>query len=274
MCDNNKKKDFNEALAALVEFATASGNTVSKDTIHEYFKHLIDTEEQYRLIYQYLTNAKIIVENYTPAPDEANATEDVSSKAPEDAFTRKAVTESNQAQFFYEMYLDELHTILPSDTTTRSRLFSDFISGDESVVHRLSENYLPLVIELADKYENYGLAHSELVAEGNLALYECILQYPSLSKGPDLDIFEKHLCQYIEKAIKNAINEEIGSNRISDHLTDQINALNDASTELAKELNREPTLEELCKYLSLGEEEVKELMKVSINALSVIQTEE
>ena len=56
-----------------------------------------------------------------------------------------------------------------------------------------------------------------------------------------------------------ALNIEIGSNRVSNHLADQVNALNDASTELAKELGREATLEELCERLALSTDEVKEL---------------
>ena len=61
---------------------------------------------------------------------------------------------------------------------------------------------------------------------------------------------------------------------MSNHLADQVNALNDASTELAKELGREATLEELCERLALSTDEVKELMKISIDALTVIQSDD
>ena len=45
------------------------------------------------------------------------------------------------------------------------------------------------------------------------------------------------------------------------------NRLDDASTFLSKELGREPKIEELAKYLSMTEEEVKDIMKISLDAL-------
>ena len=59
------------------------------------------------------------------------------------------------------------------------------------------------------------------------------------------------------------IEEQNGSARIDEHLVSRINALNDATTELAKGFDREPTLEELSNYLALSEEEIRTLMKIS-----------
>ena len=53
----------------------------------------------------------------------------------------------------------------------------------------------------------------------------------------------------------------------------QANRLDDASTFLSKELGREPKIEELAKYLSMTEEEVKEVMKISLDALSVMEAD-
>ena len=38
-------------------------------------------------------------------------------------------------------------------------------------------------------------------------------------------------------------------------------------------LGREPKIEELAKYLSMTEEEVKEVMKISLDALSVMEAD-
>ena len=69
--------------------------------------------------------------------------------------------------------------------------------------------------------------------------------------------------------MEKAVFQELGSSRTSDHLVERINALNDASTEMAKELGREATLKELSDRLALSEEEIKELMKISIDALTI-----
>lgn len=261
MKNHDAKRKFNETLAQLVESASMSGNTVSKETIHTYFKDLITDDKMYDFIYKYLSDAKITVEGYEPETG--------------DPSPGKEVEESNEALAFYEMYLDEMHAAAGHSAHELPELFSSLLSGNQAAAGALSELYLPLVIKLSENFDHMGLSHSDLVAEGNLALYEGILEYASRpDASSDIESFEHFLSSYISDSMRNALNAEIGSFRISSHLTDRVNALNDASTELAKELGREATLEELCERLSQGEDEVKELMKISINALTVIQTEE
>jgi RNA polymerase primary sigma factor len=283
MDNYNSKKEFQETLAELVEFATVSGNQISAETVHGYFRELITDDAQYNLIYQYLEKANITVTGYTPQdfPDRHDSadTQDFHTASESQEATRKKTEESHQAHAFYAMYLDEVSQLNTAETEDSKLLLAKLLLGDSTVSGALSEFYLPLVIEIAKSFADYGLSQGDLVSEGNLALCEGILAYPDLAVPQEdsdaaLHTFERYLTEQICNALRTAINEEISSNRISNHLTEQVNALNDASTALAKELGREPTLDELCRYLSLGEDEVKELMKVSINALSVVQTEE
>ena len=65
------------------------------------------------------------------------------------------------------------------------------------------------------------------------------------------------------------INEELSVNRIASHAADRANAISDATTELAQKLGREATLEELCEYMSLSEDEVRDVMKMSIDAMTI-----
>ena len=60
---------------------------------------------------------------------------------------------------------------------------------------------------------------------------------------------------------------------IGEAMAIKANRLDDASTFLSKELGREPKIEELAKYLSMTEEEVKEVMKISLDALSVMEAD-
>ena len=259
MNDKDIKKEFNETLSQVVEYAMKSGNIITKEDIHTYFKDLLDDEKMYDFIYKYLTDVKITVEGYVPP-----------ASAPE-----KKVEESNQALAFYEMYLDEMYARTENSSDIIPKLFHSFITGNLNAASPLSEQYLPLVVKISEEFDDMGITHSDLVAEGNLALYEAILDYSvPADKTADIKSFELYICSCIRNALKQAIDNEIGHHRISNHLVDQINALNTASTELAEELGREATLEELCERLSQGEDEIKELMKISINALSVIQTDE
>ena len=258
MNSGDTKKEFNKALAELVEFATVSGNHITKEVVHDYFHELITDEKMYDYVYKYLADAKITVEGYDASP-----------------ISIKEAKDSNEALAFYEMYLDEMNALTEISKTNIPNLLKSLVEGDTTIAGKLSEAYLPLVIEISEDFKSHGHPHSELVAEGNLALFEAILAYPQIHGTTiNQNTFEAHLRTQITEALKSAINQEIGSSRISKHLADQVNALNDISTELAKELGREATLEELCEKLSLDEDEVKELMKISINALTVVDVGE
>lgn len=282
MDNNEKKKAFHETLAELIEYATVSGNRVTKEDVQRYFQDLVTDESMYTLIYGYLTDAKINVEGFD-APQQTN--QDASANIadiPDDAdpadpaagSQKQKTPESNEALFFHEMYLDELAALTKHEASQINGFLKDLVSGDLSSVSAITEHYLPLVIRIADRFDDLGLSHSDLVAEGNLALYEAILSYPETQTSTVLSDFEAFLDKEVYDSLQEALNIEIGSNRVSNHLADQVNALNDASTELAKELGREATLEELCERLALSTDEVKELMKISIDALTVIQSDD
>ena len=267
MDNNEKKKAFHETLAELIEYATVSGNCVTKEDVQRYFQDLVTDESMYTLIYGYLTDAKINVEGFD-APQQknqdasANTTDIPDDADPADSAAgsqKQKTPESNEALFFHEMYLDELAALTKHEDSQISGFLKDLVSGDLSSVSAITEHYLPLVIRIADRFDDLGLSHSDLVAEGNLALYEAILAYPETQTSTALSDFEAFLDKEVYDSLQKALNIEIGSNRVSNHLADQVNALNDASTELAKELGREATLEELCERLALSTDEVKEL---------------
>ncbi|MBQ4069311.1 MAG: hypothetical protein IJC76_08670 [Lachnospiraceae bacterium] len=71
-----------------------------------------------------------------------------------------------------------------------------------------------------------------------------------------------------EFAIQSVIDEEIDAGRIGKHLADRANALDRFSTEFAKENGREATLEELAYGMGLPEEEIRNILKYSLDALN------
>lgn len=257
----NKKSQFNEILSELMEFATVSGNLLTKEQISLYFKDIIDDESKYEDIYRYLTSQKINIEGYTP---KENPEADL-SKEESDIFI--GVSESEMAKSFHQMYHDEL-TALSTNPEKKEEAFHKYITGDTSAVEELTHLYLPAILDICDNYLNSPLPKSDLVAEGNLALFQSIIAFQDSSEIKNFSDFENYLLRSIHDHIKTKIDEEIGSKRTNSHLVQRINRLNDVTTELAKELGREATLLELSEALSFSEEEIKELMKISIDALS------
>ena len=247
MPDIDKKREFNDTLAELVSFANVSGNRLTREQIRLYFKDIVDDEEKYEFIYNYLAGLKIEIEG-----------------------DKEYKQETKETKVIYNMYVNELGSS-SGERDNREEKLRGHLRGDTSCTKALTESYLKEVIRLSEEYLNSPLGKSDLVAEGNLALYEAVIGYCG---SGSIDEFEKIIFDKVRKGIEKAVLREIGSSRTSDHLVERINALNDASTELARELGREATLEELSERLALSHDEIKELMKISIDALTVDVNEE
>lgn len=245
----DKKLEFNEALSALIEFATVNGNEITSADIKTHFSDLIDDEAKYMAIYKYLLSQKIKITDI----DEDNETVDA-------VLPNAAETEEGKA--FLQMYYDEMKDLSGSDEPL-DELIKASIAGDKNAINKLTEIHLGLVLEVAGEFKNSPLRESDLIGTGNVALFEAIVAYDGSA-----DNYSAYLKEYVRKAINTAIEEEISSVRTFNHAANRANALSEATIELAKELDREATLEELCEKLSLSEEEVRNTMKMSLEAIN------
>ena len=57
--------------------------------------------------------------------------------------------------------------------------------------------------------------------------------------------------------------------RIEEEMLARVNVLKDISASMAEELGREATVEELAARLKMTEEEIKDIMKLTLDAMSV-----
>jgi RNA polymerase primary sigma factor len=260
MINENKKTEFNEILSELIELSQVSGNILTKDQIQLYFKDIISDENMYNSIYSYLLSQNIIIKDLDAdinSLDLQIETEDF-----------KAVTDSETASLFHKMYTEELESI-STNLPEKKISFNNFINDPDTYTQTLTHHYLPTVLDIVDSYKESILPKSELIAEGNLALFNSIIEFKNEASSDFLE-FENYIINAIKKALEYAINSETNAKQTTNHLVDRINRLNDATTEIAKELEREPSLTELSEKLSLSEDEIRELMKISIDALTVI----
>lgn len=243
----DKRRKFNDALSEIVELAGTKGGTLSSDDINNAFKDIIDDDSMYSHIYSYLAENKITVTGYSH-------------------LKAGPVSKDNDLEKPYiEMYKNDLSAINIPPDSEQSALLSDLLSGAD-VSSQLAEYHLKMVLEIIEKYSNMGVTTGDLIQEGNLGLMEGILSY----KGTDnLADFRNHISSCIHNSLKDAIDEQNGADRIGNHIADRANALDHAALQLAEDLEREPTLKELADYLSLSEDEVEKVMKISLDALTI-----
>ncbi len=247
----DKKLEFNEALSALVEFATVNGNVINSEDVKAHFKDIINDEAKYEAVYQYLLSQKIKIS------DIDEDTETIDAVLPNAA-------ETEEGKAFLEMYYEEVKDITGDNAPANfDELVNASTLGDKDAINRLTEIHLPLVMEIACEFKNSPLRESDLIGTGNVALYVAIIGDDDLA----LD-YKEYLKDYIRNSIKCAIEEEISSIRTFNHAANRANALSDATIDLAKELEREATLTELSERLSLSEDEVRNVMKMSLEAIN------
>lgn len=278
---------FHEALSSLMEYATVNGGQLNKDDVKRYFKDILKDETQYKSVYAYLAENKVKLTDVDKSDFSSNYQSDSNLNSLPDISTNTISSSSTSSSSKWEQEESAILKMYQEDLKSSRRLsheeqlshFHQLKNGDMASRQILAEHFLQSVLDIVPQYQNQGVSTADLIQEGNLGILLAlsdweVLEYES-SDSPDLKNLDSvnsinlAIEQAIHKAMQQSIAEQNGSTRIDEHLVARINALNDATTELAKRFEREPTLEELSGYLALSEEEIRTLMKISMDALSL-----
>ena len=103
----DKKTLFNNALAALVDFAADMDNKITSEHVKSHFQGLIDDDSQYNFIYDYLSVNKITITDLELSSCQYT-TEDNDGNAP-----LNHNMDSEEELLFIKMYMDEITSITP-----------------------------------------------------------------------------------------------------------------------------------------------------------------
>ena len=163
---------------------------------------------------------------------------------------------------FYQMYLEELEAVAEAGPEEELSLLERLAAGDVSARERLIEGNLKRVLEYAKEYDGRGLPMGDLVQEGNMAL-------TALAMENESGAFQELLRERVRACIEAALEEQRMEAEIEENVAARVNVLQEVSRVMAKELGREATVEELAAKMKMTEDEIRDIMKVTLDAVNV-----
>lgn len=262
---------FEEKLDKLLAIARKKKNVLDQQDILDMFVGEELPPEKLDNIYDFLESKKIDIL-------QISADDDIDADANEDVFLEEEAEEEVDVENIdlsvpdgvgmddpVRMYLKEIGKSQLLTTEQEIELAKRIEIGDEEAKKQLSEANLRLVVSIAKKYLGRGLPFLDLIQEGNLGLIKAVEKF-EYKKGYK---FSTYATWWIRQSITRAIADQARTIRIPVHMVETINRMLRVQRQLVQKLGREPAPEEIAKEMDIPVERVREVMKISLDPVSL-----
>lgn len=234
----NREIEFGRNLEEVKKKARAQQNFITKKEVEEAFRTLSLSDEQMEMVYDYLRQNKIGVDE--PADVDAILQEE----------------ERN----YLDSYLEALAAIPSVTEGEREAITLSAMAGDADAVRRLTELMLPEVPQIAKLYTGQGVSIEDLIGEGNVALSLGVTMLGALEHAHEAQgMLGKMMMDAMEDFIAASTAEEKNDQKIAD----KVNKVADAANALQEELRRKVTVEELMEESGLSRKAIEDAIRIS-----------
>ena len=234
----NRELQFAKTLEEVKKKAKEQGNCISEEQIKESFSELSLTEEQFQMVYDYLKQHKIGI-GEPVNPDDYLSEEEAD---------------------YLDTYLEQLNELPEVSDGEKEAITLSAMAGDTDAQNRLIQIFLPQVAEIAKLYAGQGVFLEDLIGEGNIALTVGVTMLGALEHAAEA---QGMLGKMIMDAMEDFIAEDAAEAKKDRQLADKVNLVADKANELADDLHRKVTVEELMQETGMSRKSILDAIRIS-----------
>ena len=153
----------------------------------------------------------------------------------------------------------------PGELSARVKAIDCVYWEYEQAKRDLSGGNLRLVVSIAKKYRNRGLSFLDVIQEGNTGLMRAVDKY-EYRRGYK---FSTYATWWIRQAITRAIADHARTIRIPVHMIETMSKLRNIQKDIVQRTGTEPTLEELADIAKMSLEDVRRVMSIGKQPVSL-----
>ena len=229
---------FAGTLEKVRRLAKEQGNCVSEEQVRKAFAELELDDRQLQMVFDYLVQHKVGVGQ--PVDVDGYLTE--------------------EERDYLQDYLDELEALPARSPGEIEALTISAMAGEISAQKSLVEVYLKDVADVAKLYAGQGVLLEDLIGEGNVALALGTGMLGSLEKPSEAPGM---LMKLVMDAMEDHIQESAANEKADRKVAKKVNQIADKARELAEDLHRKVTPQELAQETGISLKSILEAVRMS-----------
>ncbi|MCM1262551.1 MAG: hypothetical protein NC313_07485 [Butyrivibrio sp.] len=242
----NREVLFARTLEQVRKTAKEQGNCISKEQVEEAFASLELDDEKLNMVFDYLKQHKIGI-GEPVNPDEYLSEDEVD---------------------YLQDYLNQLNELPEVSDGEQEAVTLSAMAGDTAAQNRLTQIFLPRVVEIAKLYTGQGVLLEDLIGEGNVALAMGVTMLGALENAAEA---QGMLGKMIMDAMEELIAEDAGEAQKDKKIADKVNKVADKANELAQDLQRKVTVEELMNETGMSRKTILDALRITADKIESIQ---
>ncbi|MBN1940347.1 MAG: RNA polymerase sigma factor RpoD/SigA [Candidatus Aminicenantes bacterium] len=162
-------------------------------------------------------------------------------------------------------YLEQIGRFPRISPDEEKRLAKLIQAGDKEALSRLIEGNLRFVVSYVKKYKGMGLGMLDLINDGNLGLIEAAKRF-----DPARNVkFISYAVWWIRQAVIHSLTSSARVTHVPQKISDQLLLMKRKTAQLAGELGREPTREEVAEAMKITVSDVEDLTQLDGREISL-----